>query len=83
MSQTNKKVRVGVFETNSSSTHSITICSPEQWEQLKNEDFEGLDENLVEDYNYCLNCDFETYFESQTTPGGEKIILFGYHGYDG
>lgn len=83
MSQTNRKVRVGVFETNSSSTHSITICSPEQWKQLENKDFEGLDKGLVEDYNYYLEAEFETYSESQTTPGGEKIILFGYHGYDG
>ena len=30
------KVRRGVFETNSSSTHSITMCTSEQYEQWKN-----------------------------------------------
>lgn len=83
MSQTNKQVRVGVFETNSSSTHSITICSPEQWEKLESKDFEGLNESLIEDYNYYVNSYNETYSYSETTPNGEKIILFGYYGYDG
>lgn len=30
-----KQIRLGVFETNSSSTHSITICSEEEWEGFK------------------------------------------------
>lgn len=32
-----QQVRRDVFETNSSSTHSITICSPEDFELLKRE----------------------------------------------
>ena len=31
-----KQIRLGVFETNSSSTHSICICSDEEWEGFKN-----------------------------------------------
>lgn len=30
-----KQIRLGVFETNSSSTHSICICSDEEWEGFK------------------------------------------------
>lgn len=78
-----KKIRVSVFETNSSSTHSITICSPEQWEKLQNKEFEGLDDSLIEDYNYYLKSYKETYSYTDTTPKGEKIVLFGYYGYDG
>ena len=29
------QIRQGVFETNSSSTHAISICSGEQWDGLK------------------------------------------------
>lgn len=31
-----KTIRVGIFETNSSSTHSITLCSEEDYEKWKN-----------------------------------------------
>lgn len=31
-----RSIRVGVFETNSSSVHSITICSKEEYEQWEN-----------------------------------------------
>ena len=30
-----KQVRQGVFETNSSSTHSITICTKEEYERFR------------------------------------------------
>lgn len=30
-----KQIRQGVFETNSSSTHSITICTKEEYEKFK------------------------------------------------
>ena len=30
-----KQIRRGVFETNSSSTHSLTMCSEEEFEQWK------------------------------------------------
>lgn len=28
-----RQIRLGVYETNSSSTHSLTICSEEEFEQ--------------------------------------------------
>ena len=34
-----KQIRVGVFETNSSSTHSLTIVSKEEYEKFKSGDF--------------------------------------------
>lgn len=76
-----KKIRPNVFETNSSSTHSITICSPEQLEELKNGTCN--DENLKEEYESMLESDLESYCSSFITPKGEKIILFGNYGYDG
>lgn len=31
-----RQIRRGVYETNSSSTHSLTMCSEEEFEQWKN-----------------------------------------------
>lgn len=31
-----KQIRVGVFETNSSMTHALTICTEEQYDKWKN-----------------------------------------------
>ena len=33
-----KQIRQGVFETNSSSVHSLTMCSAEEFEKWKNEE---------------------------------------------
>ena len=33
-----KRIRRGVFETNSSSVHSLTMCSSEEFERWKNEE---------------------------------------------
>lgn len=33
-----KSIRIGVFETNSSSTHSLTICSKAEYDAWKNGD---------------------------------------------
>ena len=30
-------IRQGIFETNSSSTHSLTIMTQDQWKEFKNE----------------------------------------------
>lgn len=118
-----KVIRRGVFETNSSSTHSITMCSKEdydKWEQgemLHNDgglvtreeaieelkknkwfnknnpnfdfsDGEAVDEALANnDYRtskqYWDSCDLETFEDTYTTKNGEKIVAFGYFGYDG
>ena len=79
------QVRTGVFETNSSSTHSITMCSPEDWKAL--EEGTCTNETLIEHYesyiDYNENGDLETYCYEKTTPKGEQVVLFGYYGYNG
>ena len=122
-----KQIRRGVFETNSSSVHSLTMCSGEEYKKWKNgevlywsyEDKFGTREDIIAElktmtwyngelrYNnvnwndedevndvfsdeniktckeYFDNEWFETFEESYTTPSGEKVIAFGYYGYDG
>lgn len=100
-----RQVRRGVFETNSSSVHSITMCTKSDYDKWKNGElvFNKWGEELVpitdeikksmdaddkiyltydqfDDWEYL---DYETFCDSMTTPGGEEIIVFGYHGYDG
>ena len=75
------QIRREVFETNSSSTHSITICSPEDFELLKIG--ECIDERLVEAYEDMENSDLDKYDKLYVTPKGERIIIFGNYGYDG
>ena len=76
-----QQVRRDVFETNSSSTHSITICSPEDFELLKKRECDNGE--LQETYEDMKSSDMETYVTSRVTPKGEKIVLFGDYGRDG
>ena len=139
-----RQVRRMTFETNSSSTHSITICSQEtydkwcdgkvlfgdwnqdfieaeeltpydyecdkaksesskgkyykNWKQLSAEDQKDYTTEYVlrnkkeKDYDEYLtrdewlirhNIDTETFSEYYTTKSGDKIVAFGYYGYDG
>lgn len=94
-----RQIRRGVFETNSSSTHSLTIVSQEEYDKWKKGEMliHAWDEELIskddipEDklsyyktYNeYWDNCDLETFEQTYTTKGGEKIVAFGEFGYDG
>lgn len=79
-----KQIRVGVFETNSSSTHSITVCTKEEYEKLESGNHEGLSDNMVESYSeYLENDDLESYKKTYKTPNGEEIVIFGNYGYDG
>ena len=43
------QIRPGVFETNSSSTHSLVICTKEQYEKWKNGDllWNGWDDKFI------------------------------------
>ena len=47
-----KQVRLGVFETNSSSTHSLVICDKETFDKWKNGEllFDKWDEEFIEKY---------------------------------
>ena len=125
-------IRKNTFETNSSSTHSITMCMESEFEKWKtgemywdrwndelvskeevekkmveykvefiNEhpDFDENDDDWQEqlqeyldddkmyysyeefnDYDYI---EYETFVDDYTTPSGDKIVAFGYYGYDG
>jgi hypothetical protein len=47
---------------------------------------ELLHENEFYDYEYYWNnyCEeYETFEDEMTTPNGEKVVTFGYYGYDG
>lgn len=112
------QIRRNVFETNSSSTHSICICSQsdydkfvggELWydhsgetlvtkDQMKvqiqcydpDADIESMSIDELQDEGYytydgyierVTQC-YEDYVVEYTTPGGEKIVAFGYYGHD-
>ncbi len=50
-----RQIRYGVFETNSSSTHSLTICSAEEYEKWKK------GEVLFNNKQYCGYLDLKTF----------------------
>lgn len=116
-----RQIRRGVFETNSSSVHSLTMCSDDEFQRWKNGDvlFCGWDdsfatkediikkysdkysewrevdwedkemvEELFNDYEirtydkFFDNEWYETFEQEHITPGGEKVIAFGYYGHD-
>ena len=106
------QIRRNVFETNSSSTHSITICTEDEYEMWKrgevywsrySEEFvskeeveEGFNKSKCDDFNDYLyeeglstfdryedDIEMETYEEHYQTKSGDKIVAFGYYGYDG
>lgn len=54
-----KQVRLGVFETNSSSTHSLVICTKEEYEKWKS------GELLYVDDTYPLKINLESKLVSQ------------------
>lgn len=90
-----RQIRRGVFETNSSSVHSLTITSKEEFERFKkgelkrtsrgefidstHPDFE--DEDSM-DYENLGGGDYETFEKTHVTEGGETIVAFGYYGHD-
>lgn len=46
------QVRRNIFETNSSSTHSLTICSKEEYDKLRREELFITDSDEIVGYNY-------------------------------
>jgi hypothetical protein len=89
-----KTIRRCVFETNSSSTHSITIVSEEEFELWKNGKLlhdpwnnelvsipDENDEDL-ETYSDWEDNDSETFITKYTTKNGDKIVAFGTYGCD-
>lgn len=92
------QVRNGVFETNSSSTHSITMCTKEEFQRWKNGKllYARYDEKFVspEDANKYDSYELQTYEEfyddwslekfyaEHKTASGEIIVAFGEYGHD-
>ena len=92
-------IRKNVFETNSSSTHSICICTEEDFNKWKNDeklwDYYGdklvdVDEVPKEDRDtwdfrsYDYEDDCKEWYDVHfTTPSGDKMVAFGLYGYEG
>jgi len=92
-----KQIRYGVFETNSSSVHSLTIVSKEEFERFKNGEMvlDRWGERLVEaptktetDYDEYETYDnlgggeYETFIQNYKTKNGDEIVAFGFYGHD-
>lgn len=85
------QVRRGVFETNSSSVHSLCICSEDDYDRFKNGELfynsyeqiltKNSDDMTYEDFLRELEY-YEGYEEYYTTKSGDNIVVFGYHGFD-
>lgn len=107
-----RQIRAGVFETNSSSVHSLTMCNADDYEAWKagkkiydnnseeivditpeiQQELDLYEKDKLETYerNYLTYDEyweahegFEGFEYEYTTKGGEEIIAFGYHGFDG
>ena len=91
------QIRQGVFETNSSSVHSLTMVSGEEftaWKEGKllfnrdEDEFVPFSEELADEEDYQTfdqffdNEVFEVFEDSFTTKSGEEVVAFGYHGND-
>ena len=63
-----RQIRRGVFETNSSSTHSLTMCSEEEFEQWKNgekyaaQDYENHKDEFSKDWSDLSESAKEKYY---------------------
>jgi len=92
-----KQVRHGVFETNSSSTHSLVICTTEEYKKFENgelllDEWGGgkmIDPSKVENpsgyqtHEEYFSGYLEPFYQEFTTPSGDKMVAFGQYGYDG
>lgn len=92
-------IRRNVFETNSSSTHSICICTEEDYKKWQNGeklwnyysdtlvDVDKVPEeerNTWEFRSYDFEDDYREWYDTHfTTPSGDKMVAFGLYGYDG
>lgn len=90
------QIRHDLFETNSSSVHSLTIVPEseiDKWREGKlfysyDEDrlipiseIENYDPDWISNFE-DFGDEYETFFEKYTSPSGDKIVAFGYYGHD-
>ena len=92
-----KNIRFNVFETNSSSVHSLCICTEEEFDAWKKSEIyydywnDKFTKNSVNKWNednqtyegFFEESWLETYEEHFTTPSGDKMVAFGRYGRDG
>ena len=90
------KIRSNVFETNSSSVHSLCICTEEEFDAWKKSEIyydywnDKFTKNSVNKWNednqtyegFFEESWLETYEEHFTTPSGDKMVAFGRYGRD-
>lgn len=85
-----KQIRNNVFETNSSSTHSFTLCTEEDYQKFVegklfisyhgklSKDKDGM---TFEEYESSkADCAEEEFDETLTTKNGDVVHAFGYFG---
>lgn len=89
-------IRKNVFETNSSSVHSLCICTEEEFDAWKKGELyynywnDKFTKNPVDRWNednqtyegFFEESWLETYEEHFTTPSGDKMVAFGRYGRD-
>ena len=85
-----------MFETNSSSVHSLCICTEEEFDAWKKSEIyydywnDKFTKNSVNKWNednqtyegFFEESWLETYEEHFTTPSGDKMVAFGRYGRD-
>lgn len=112
------QIRRNTFETNSSTTHCICLCTGSDYDKFVNgelwydryhedlvtkeqinanlrrydpgADMDDMDEEALqeegyytyESYNDKITDYYEDFVEEFTTPGGDKVVAFGYYGRD-
>ncbi len=85
------QIRQGLFETNSSSVHSLTMCTLKDYSDFKNgkKFWHQWEERLVDEKDahslsyveYEERCnDYERFCQEFFTPNGESVIAFGFYG---
>ena len=92
-----KKIRIGTFETNSSSTHSLCIVSKEEYEKwvsgdllynsykekfVKNTVKNADDENNQTCKEFYEDESLEAFEQEYKTKSGDVVIAFGKYGVD-
>lgn len=90
-----RQIRIGVFETNSSSTHTLVVCTDEELEKWKKgEIIYNYIDGFIPSDNSNISSDGETYeafmddeeleieIYTYVTKGEENLTIFCKHGYN-
>lgn len=90
-----RQIRIGVFETNSSSTHTLVVCTDEELEKWKKgEIIYNYRDGFIPPNNSNISSGGETYetfmddeeleieIYTYVTKGEENLTIFCKHGYN-